>query len=146
MPSCELHTCELHTCELHTCELHTCVLKTEAKQMQLSLWGGEGQVLSFHRLLSHTGASHVSPTYTLYTGTNTKIHNTYTKIQSHTQGPAMCHQHRAQAQIQKYITDEYFCTAYIYVLHTFALHTCVMLTCIVYTCVVNACLLHNFAK
>ena len=48
--------------------------KTMRKQMLLSLSWGEGQVLSGHRLLSHTGANHVSPTYRQYTSTNTELH------------------------------------------------------------------------
>ena len=122
--------------------------------MQLSLWGGEGQVLSCHQLLSHAGSSHVSPTMlATYRNTEiqkyrnteidiqkcnnaykvtcrvescvTKIHSThYTQAQiqkyiqiqiykntkSHTGAShasvRVC-THNAQAQVQKYKTDEY---------------------------------------
>ena len=39
-----MYTCVMHTLELYTYPC-TCVLKIQAKQMQFSLWGGEGQVL-----------------------------------------------------------------------------------------------------
>ena len=84
-----LHTCLLHTCVMHTCvvlqasnicAVLTCVfdqfillsLKYVQTKATQSVSQGEGQVLSGHRLLSHTGASHVSPMYTQCT--NTGIH------------------------------------------------------------------------